>query len=549
MKCFFICFLLFLGGCSLKVPSQKISQPQNFHLHIIHVNDTHSHLEPSSLRLKIEGKKRVVPVGGYAALKDYIRKHKSDHTLFLHAGDALQGTLFYTLFKGRADIDALNQLGIDAYVIGNHEFDDGAKNLYENFVSHATFPITSANVRFLDKRLTQRIRPFIIKQFGQEKVAIVGLTVDSTKISKPGKNVLFEDYLKSAKQIVQKLQQQKINKIIFLTHLGIKKDRKLAKFVPQIDLIVGGHSHTLLGDWERIGLHSYGPYPLVVDHNRSKTLIVTSWKWAKVVGDIDLWFDNAGNIIAYKSHPVILSNFDYSPWIKKANLDKNISRLIARYKPEIERLKKRVIGFVAMDLYHVRLPGEQNSEGKRMLYGSMVAPHVARSMMEYLQQKGISVDFSIQNSGGVRISLYKGNLDLEKIYNLLPFGNTLVVVKMKGAAIVEMIRNALHHSFRQGKSGSFPYMYNARIVLDKNRRFVAMEIKQKKWKRIDPSREYTFVTNSFMANGGAYYKALRDAKKYDTGFVDTEAFIDYVKRMKRLEALPPSVVYISGAPR
>ncbi len=505
--------VLFLGGCAHK----------EFHLRVLHINDTHSHLEPIEYKLPKIGR---VTIGGYGAIASYVKSLNDDHLLFLHAGDALQGTLYYTLFRGEADAAALNTLGLDAQTLGNHEFDDGAKAL-RRFLARLSYPVVSANVKGLD------IKPYIIKHFGSERVAIVGLSVDASKISKPGPTVAFADYMQRAKEVVQELKLQKINKIIFLTHLGIRRDKLLAKEVQDIDLIVGGHSHTLLGDFSDVGLRSYGSYPLKI----GKSLIVQAWKWGMVVGDIDLWFDERGVIQRFRAHPTILVHEKRLAQKYKSltysGVDAATQKVIAKYKERVQKLQQTLIGEALQDLWHRRLPCERAPNGEVLTAGSLIAPLVALSMKE---QTG--ADIAIQNAGGVRKSILQGPISVGDVMELLPFGNTLVLIRMRGEDIIALLKEQAAKAFFGKRSGAFPYLAGAKIVLDK----------EVKIEGIDPVREYLVVTNSFLAQGGAGY---RFPKGRDSGYLDSEAMIAYIKRHKVLRAPAPVVEArcLSGAPR
>ncbi len=548
---------------------------------ILHVNDTQSHLVPMTMKVKIDKDNYTyVYAGGYSRIANYVKEVKESfkNTLFLHAGDAVQGTLYYTEFKGEADVKAMNLMNIDAFVPGNHEFDNGADIFASKFVYYATFPIICADINFSKiPTLSDKIRPYIIKDFSGEKIAIVGIDTDATEnISNPGPDVDFYNYVQIAKNSVNLLKSHGINKIIFLTHLGYNVDKELAKQVEDIDIIVGGHSHTPLGNLEKIGLTSDGPYPTVVENNNKPVLIVTAWKWGLLVGNLNVSFDSKGVIIkdSWKnSFPVMLIGDKFieknadgekvevsnerkeqllnlissNNLIKVENEDINIKNEISKFTPEIENLKNQVIGSVSENLIHVRLPGDKDVDsGEVLKYGSMVAPLVAESMLEKAQKNG-GAEIAIQNAGGVRKSLKKGNLTVGDVYELLPFGNTIVVMDITGAELKNTLENAIDRSYITHEStGSFPYLAGARMFLDfskpKGERIVKFQIKQgDSWQDILPDKTYRLVTHSYLANGGDYYKEFKELKgvKEDLGFIDADVFMEFVK--KRGTLTPESV--------
>ncbi|WP_456480629.1 bifunctional metallophosphatase/5'-nucleotidase [Nautilia sp.] len=568
-KAVFFSLLMFLFiGCG---SSSNVSK--NFSLEIIHINDTHSHLESVQIPVYINGVKTYVYAGGYAKIANYIyeKKLQNPNVLTLHAGDAVQGTLYYTLFKGKTDVEALNLMYIDAMSVGNHEWDDGADAFAVNFANYANFPILGCDVNVSDNPLLKKtIKPFIIKQISGRYVAVVGDSIDSSVISSPGPTVSFLNYLTSAEKYVKELENFGINKIIFLTHLGYETDKYLASRVKGIDVIVGGHSHTLIGDFKNLGLSSEGEYPTVVDNNGSKTLIVTAWKWGLVVGDLNVTFDEKGNVIDYSGTPVMLVEDDFlrkdsdgvkkevsgeektqitdfiseAPNIKIQNSDKRVQEVINRYKPEVDALLSQTVGTASEDLINVRLPGDVDPESNITLeHGSLIAPLVALSMYEKVQKEGC--DFALQNAGGIRISIPQGNITVGEIYTLLPFGNTLVTLEMNGSVIKTMLENAIERSFiTKTNTGAFPYLGNAKITIKKDNpsgnRIIDFKIKKDGvWVDFDENKTYKIVTSAYLAGGGDNYSEMSQAiNKTDTGFVEADTFIEYVKQKQIISPLP-----------
>ncbi len=541
---FFILF--FLTGCT---SPHRQNPKTDFRLQIIHVNDTHSHIEPTKIKIRLNNKKIYVFAGGYAKIGKFIKQNKNSHTLVLHAGDAVQGTLYYTLFKGKADVDVMNKMGFDAMCVGNHEWDNGAGVFAKYFAKKAEFPIIACDVNVSkNKFLKNIIKPFVIKKFGKEKVAVVGDTIDASVISNPGPTVKFCNYLKSAEKYVNILKRKGINKIIFLTHLGFKRDVFLAKEIPDIDVIVGGHSHTLLGNFKNLGLKSEGSYPVVIKHKNSLTLVVTAWKWGLVVGDLNVTFNKKGVVTAWSGTPVMLVSDRFFVSRKKLvtgelkrkiekeiknakNIqiekpDVDILNVIARYKPEVQKLMNKKIGIAEVSFLNKRIPDNKNY---------LIAPLVARALYIKAKRNTGKCDFALINAGALRCNIPKGVVTLGEIYNLLPFGNTLVIVKMKGTVIKRMLQNAIKRALSGEDTGAFPYVYPGRMII-KNAILDDLRIyKNGKWENLKNDKYYYIATNSYLANGGDYYSEMKKASKYDTGFVTADVFINYIKKVKTLK--------------
>jgi len=251
------------------------------------MNDTHSHLDAlSNEELYFDGVKTRTDLGGAARMKTAIDvlSEDNENTLILHAGDAVQGTLYYTAYSGEADFVLLNYYGIDAMTLGNHEFDKGPGSV-ANYIAWAHFPIISANIDAdAEPLLRGKILPFTLKVLGHNTVAIIGATTkDTESTSSPGENLKFEDVGKSVKNTVNLLKSLGLNKIILLSHIGYEEDIGLAESVSGIDVIVGGHSHTLLGDqaeFAEFGLSVPAgyDYPTVVKNPDGKdVLVVQAW--------------------------------------------------------------------------------------------------------------------------------------------------------------------------------------------------------------------------------------------------------------------------------
>jgi 5'-nucleotidase / UDP-sugar diphosphatase len=297
-----ILFFAVFTGCSDSDDDDPIQSDTGrpLSLTVMHVNDTHSHLDPTASSVEIGGVQTYLDMGGFARMAtkvDQVRGQK-ENTLLLHAGDAVQGTLYFTRYQGEADFAFLNLLGFDAMVLGNHEFDKGPETAAA-FFDMADFPILSANTdATADPYLNGRAVPYEVREIDGARVGIVGLTLpDTAVISSPGDDVVFEDAVVTAQEMVDTLKADGINKIIFLTHLGYERDLDLAQSVAGIDLIVGGHSHSLLGDFTDLGLSPDGDYPThTFGPTGEDVYIVQSWEWAKTLGVVDVQFNEAGII-------------------------------------------------------------------------------------------------------------------------------------------------------------------------------------------------------------------------------------------------------------
>lgn len=539
-----------------------------FEMTIVHVNDTHSHLEASSDKLKFDEAKTYVKLGGWDRLKtkvDALRAEKKNVAL-LHAGDAVQGTLYFTKYKGRPEMEFMNLLKFDAMVLGNHEFDKGPQVLAE-FLGYAKFPLLSANANTGKvKMLKKQVKPYTILEYNGEKVGVIGLTIKETEvISSPGV-VTFENEIKTARKYVGELQAKGINKIIALTHMGYDNDLALAAAVPGLDLVVGGHSHTLLNDADALaalGKRGSGPYPTAVKGaDGNSVYVVSSWEWAKAAGVLDVEFDGKGRVTSCNGQNVFLLSDTFrrkNAEKKKVEIegadrrkvmesikasaiaevvapDEAALKLLAPYKEGVKAMEAEVIGEAADSLPHIRVPGVHGS-GESMPKGSAIAPLVCQAMLWKANSLGLKGDIALQNAGGVRIDVPQGDITVGTAYTLLPFGNTLFALDLDGATVKRTLETGATRS-----GGAFAYVAGARYAVDMNRpegdRVTMIEVERNgTWMPLKDTDTYRVITNAYIAGGGDGYEVLQKASgyRYDTGFVDAQVFMDYVRMVKILK--------------
>ena len=245
-------------------------------LKILHINDHHSHLKPDSrMSLDLDGQSTRVRSGGMPAVVAKMKQLAQDggnNVLKLHAGDAVSGSLFFTLFKGEADAALMNEVCFDAFALGNHEFNEGDAGLakFLDFLKSGDCqtPVLAANIKpevgvsaLTPNSATDYIQPYTVMQIGGMKVGIVGIDiVRKTKLSSsPDETTMFLDEAETAQMMVDELTASGVDHIILLTHYGYRNEIELAATIDGVDVIIGGDSHTLLGDFDALGLNASGP--------------------------------------------------------------------------------------------------------------------------------------------------------------------------------------------------------------------------------------------------------------------------------------------------
>ena len=573
-KLFVLGLVMALSITSMAKPAKKASSSKGkgLEINIIHVNDHHSHLEEEKMDLVLDGKKTTVHIGGFPRINQRIQElmKTGKNNLVLHAGDALSGTLYYTLFKGKADAALMNTGKFDLFTLGNHEFDDGNKVL-KSFLDELKIPVVSANV-VPDKGsiLEGKWVPYIIKKIGGQDVALVGLDVvgKTVRSSSPGPDIKFLDEVETAKKVVEELQAKGINKIIFISHAGYEKNLEIAEKVSGIDVIITGDTHYLLGEsFKEYGLKPIAEYPKKIMSPAGEPVYVAeAWSYSYLVGNLKAKFDDKGVITELIPNPTIIIGDDLferknekgetyklegkekQDVIKYVNSRKDIKfvkeepnskKVLERYKAEKNELGKKMIGKIKDEIpggSANRIPNDKNPQG------SIATRLVSETVLAKLKKMGTGqIDLVILNSGGIRMNLEPGDFSYDNAYTLLPFtSNTIYILKMSGAEIKQVIEDALDFALSGGSSGAFPYGAGVRFEATKAgklgtrvKKIEVFDAKAKKWVPMDMKKMYEVGTNSYVAKGKDGYTTFGKVNSERPG-VDTHlgvetAFIEYLK--------------------
>jgi len=533
-------------------------------LSVIHINDTHSHLEPTRRTVRIDGNDTGVFLGGFPRLASALKDLRADGRtrLFLHAGDAVQGTLYFNAYRGEADFRFLNLLGVEAMTLGNHEFDKGP-DVLARMLDVADFPILSANIRFPgDSRLAKRVTPYAIKGYGADRVGIVGVTTrDTPVISKPGPSVVFQQALSAVRRAVRELEAKGVDKIIVLSHIGYDHDIQLARRVRGVDIVVGGHSHTLLGGavLRDLGLEVGGDYPTVVrGPGGAKSLVVQAWKWGMVLGVLDVEFNRRGEIETHEARPLFIAGNDFirsrkpveagseeGRRIVRALTDRgafgffrdeeHAASILAPYRQGLEKLRKTEVATALSDL--------------RIGVNGGPGPLVADAMA---WKTGSAI--ALQNRGGVRAELREGAITLGDVAEVLPFENVIVLLDVTAAELRSALEEGIEFQMaRRPSEPGLPYVsgmsYQANLAAPRGKRIVSMVRLRPDGTGVpfDPKGLYRIALNDFIANGGDGHATFRQVTRFrrDTGLVDSDVFAEYLRHLgevreeggKRIEVL------------
>ena len=264
-----IFFIISVLASSLSLGAQELT--------ILHINDTHSHIEPQR-NGKYEGMGGVIE---QAAFIDSVRvADGADNVLLLHAGDFSQGTSYFTELEGDIEVDILNAMSFDAVCLGNHEFDNGIDELARR-IRNMDMPVVCANYDFSGTVLADLVRPYVIVERANHRVGIIGLLTDiSVVVDADIAAVLeYQDPVAAADRFASELKADGCNLVMVLSHLGYEgdycSDFDLAEASRNIDVIVGGHSHTFI---ENMGNAR--------NLDGRRVVLVTDGKWGLEMGKL-----------------------------------------------------------------------------------------------------------------------------------------------------------------------------------------------------------------------------------------------------------------------
>ncbi|XP_037572419.2 protein 5NUC-like [Dermacentor silvarum] len=285
---------------------------------ILHTNDIHSRILESdkSGRECKDGKSKFGPCyGGIARIHNAVRRLKAaaQNPLFLNAGDFYQGTLWYSILKHEIVSAAMSKMLYNVVCLGNHEFDDGPEGLapflWKMKQAHVT--VLGTNLDYSDEPLFRNITlpKSIVYTIAGLQVALLGVvTTETLTIARPGRIRILPE-VKSINDEIERLKQQGVKTFFLISHVGYDVDRTIAKECPDLDLIVGGHTNTLLYTGvPPVGGKAEGPYPYV--HKRSdgsSCLIVQAYRYGTYLGFLQLGIDPQGKIIRWSGNPILLS--------------------------------------------------------------------------------------------------------------------------------------------------------------------------------------------------------------------------------------------------
>lgn len=282
--------------------------------------------------------------------------------------------------------------------------------------------------------------------------------------------------------------------------------------MPGVDAVIGGHSHTLLGDMEGAA----GPYPtMIAGAGGAEVPVVTAYAYSKYLGHLVLTFDDAGNLVKAEGAPVLLD--------ASVTPDEAITAKIKELGAPIEELKNKIVAETKAEINADR----EICRARECVMGSLVAD----AMLDRVKDQGVTI--AIQNGGGLRASIDAGPISMGEIISVLPFQNTLATFKLKGADVVAALENGASQIEEQ--AGRFAQVAGLKYTLDPaaepgSRISEVLVMDGDAWVPIDPEAEYGVVSNNYMRTGGDGYAIFETnaIDAYDFGPDLADVLVEYI---------------------
>ncbi len=465
------------------------------HLMIIAVNDTHSQIDPAS-----DG------MGGVArrrAIYDQVRADNAN-TVLIHAGDAVQGTLFFSLYRGDVEYALMDTLGYDAIILGNHEFDNGMDELAAHYRDVDAVKM-SANYDFSATPLDGLFHPYWIKAVGDKRIGFFGINVNPAGLiaDMNCKDLGYRSAPDVADATARYLKEvQGVDYAIMVSHIGYSSyeptepnDTLIIGHSHYIDMVISSHSHTTIkpgSGWDRIA-NADGKLIPIGQNGKSGKLVATY--------DLDL---ETGDIV-YNQIPVDAS------WDAAASRYTAMDHWLDHYRHGVDSIMNNPVGTSARFM--------KNSSDAAQNWVSDATMDIIREL------SGIkNIDCAIMNKGGIRTDMPQGTVTEGVIGSMFPFDNRFVVLEMPGNELIESIK------LMCGRGGD-AVSKELRATYNDKGELIKATLKGKK---IDPKKTYIVATIDYLANGGDYMTPMKRCKRL---FVDTQKYGNHIlKYVKGLQA-------------
>lgn len=544
---------------ALLLPLHSIVVLGEYTLTVLHTNDVHSRFLSFNKDTRPCGSQDVASKncwGGASRRLTAIKKFRREepNTILLDGGDQYQGTIWFTALKWEPVARYMNIVKYDAVAFGNHEFDNGIEGL-EPYLRNLNTTVVNSNIRDHGSAIKGLFKEKLVKVIGGERIGIIGYTTTETPaLSNTGKFLEFDDEIKALQVVAEALELEGVNKIIAVGHAGINMDRKICQQVKGVDIVVGGHTNTFLytGTPPSVEVPE-GPYPEVYSATGSNCLVVQDYAFGKYLGKLKVVFDDHGVPIKWDNNNPVLIDSGFEP-------DPEMENLLKPYEARLEHYTKTVIGSTA-----VGLDGDRKScRLKECNLGNLLAD---AAVFTYIEKTGQDladhkangdykpnrtqtwsrVAIGFWNGGGIRDYVTNAwtNITLEDLYSMMPFGNTIELIQLKGDIIRQAFEHAVSEYQVEDAHGRFLQVSGIKVVYDlskpKNNRVVSLQVRCDDcaipdYTPLDPNKIYDVVTITYLTIGGDGFTVIRDniLRSDSSEILDIDVVMEYIKRNQPL---------------
>lgn len=485
---------LFLLGCQ----TLNLTNQENVDLTFIHWNDFHAANTPYLIKPTAQDTFKPYFVGGAAYFKGYLdsltKVNKNPITVF--AGDEFQGSPISGMTTGQSQMDIVEYVKTDVLTLGNHEFDYTDNRLLE-LVKKSNMNYITSNIR-LRSDSTLILPPYSIREVGGLKIAFIGgMTDELFDVSLPFNltHIYITSIIQSIKKSVEDIKSsgQKINLFVAVTHNGVEPDKLLAQAVPDLDIIIGGHSHTSLYHEIKVG----------------KTIIVQAGYRGRYVGEFKVTYSRATKSISDYHYQLIETKND------RIKPDTYLLGVVQKQEDFVGKALDEVIGELKTD-WIVDEDGESN-----------LGNFEADAFRDYAK-----TDIALVNTGGLRKDLMAGPIKIRDIWEINPFNNSLVTLNITGKELKSVAEFSLN------QSESFNQISGFKIIAIKGgrRSHQVLEVTIN-GQSVDPNKTYSVVVNNYMGLQMKRTLGLDPATHPITylNAVDKDVVIDAVKKQKVID--------------
>ncbi|XP_035772784.1 protein 5NUC-like [Anopheles albimanus] len=553
--------VIFISVLLLTTTASSLAAPRagGLELIILHNNDMHARFEQTGAYSNDCQPSDVANnrcYGGFARVAHKVREFREKEAegglpvLYLNAGDTYTGTPWFAVYKDNITAAFLNKLKPDAISLGNHEFDLGVAGLVP-FLNEVDFPVLVANLdlsKTPEMQTTKSLNHSVVFTKAGVRIGVIGYLTPETKQLTPVNTVEFLDEIEAINKEAAALKEQGVHILIALGHSGLERDKQIAAGCPDIDLVIGGHSHTFLYSGPAPDVDEpAGPYPVMVKNAAGKDVpVVQAYAYTKYLGYLHLTFDEAGNLHELDGSPILLNG--------TVERDSDILQLLELYRPGILDLDEK-IGHTYAFLDSSRCRFEECNIGN-MVADSLVVTYAANRETNG-DQYWTDAAIGFIQGGGIRASLNPGPITKKDLKTVLPFGNAMVVTEVSGATIRQMLEHSVARYDGVSGYGEFLQMAGVHVQYDLSRpsleRVVRVDVRCAKctipsYGPLDDTASYRILLSQFLYEGGDGYTMIPGAPKETLTFGEYEIAEEYLKNYSPIYPAIEWRIQMEGVP-